>query len=224
MAKLTIKNRYGVAPNELLNSEALSLKAKGLYVLIQSKPDNWSFSALRISKQNKDGIDSIKSALKELELAGYLKRLPARDENGKWDGYDYILRAKPLKETPLVEKPSMENTPTLSKKDISNKDISKKEVEKRRKTLSPAEEMRRFLGRKEMSFALAELIVEKTGLSMNRVIKELNSFKGYWTELDKNGKKQRWEDEKHFQLKRRLTTWFHNAEKFNKPKGKKIII
>jgi hypothetical protein len=130
MAKLKINQRFGITPNELLNREDLSLKAKGLFAFIQSKPDDWNFSAERICLQTKDGIDSVSSALKELEKAGYLKRKKSQDTNGFWD-IEYTLYEKPTldfprQENPRQEKPSLENHPNNSKKDLSKKDIGKK--------------------------------------------------------------------------------------------------
>jgi len=126
MAKLIIKNRHGVAPDELLNNPEISLKAKGLFTYLQSKPDNWKFSKERIACQNKDGKDGIKSALQELEKWGYLKRIPTKDKEGKWDGYDYILTEKPSAENPSTEKPSTEKGAAFSKIDNSKKDLVKK--------------------------------------------------------------------------------------------------
>lgn len=128
MAKLTIQNRYGIAPNELLNNPDISLKAKGMFVFIQSKPEGWSFSVERICLQTKDAKDSVKSALKELEDVGYLKRNSAKNEDGTWGGYDYLLSDSPLTENPLTVKPLPENHVTLSNKDSSKKDIVKKKT------------------------------------------------------------------------------------------------
>jgi len=104
-----------------------------------------------------------------------------------------------------------------------NKDKNKDNKEER-KTLSPAEEMRKFLEGKEIAFKIAELVAGKSKIPMEKVIEELNNFRGYWTERNKNGTKQRWELERTFQLQRRLSVWFRNAEKFNKSREKKIII
>ena len=129
MSKLFIKNRFGVAPNELLNDENISLKAKGLFTFLQSKPDNWEFSVERIAKQTKDGKNSVRSAIKELEEAGYLVRTPVKDENGRWAGYDYILFEKPSAENRTTVNRLTENLYTLSKKKNSKKDtVKKKEI------------------------------------------------------------------------------------------------
>jgi len=126
MPKLKVINRYATTPNELLNNGAISLKAKGLFAFIQSKPDNWAFSAQRIAKQTKDGKSSIVGGLKELEENGFLVRTAIKTKGGKWNGYDYILSDKPSTDNRSTDKRSTENYTTLSKKDNSKKDIVKK--------------------------------------------------------------------------------------------------
>jgi len=128
MSKLIIKDKYGIAPNELLNDEKLSLKAKGMFVFLQSKPDDWKFSVKRIGGQNLDGKSSIGVALKELEKYGVLCRKSTKDSNGKWNGFDYVLSEKPFTEKPSADKPLTEKWVSLSKIDNSNKDIVKKNI------------------------------------------------------------------------------------------------
>ena len=123
MNRLYVKNRYGQIPNHILNDTTLSLKAKGLWVYIQSKPDGWSFSIERMTKQLKEGKASIQHAIWELEKAKLLVRKQAKDIKGKWKGYDYFLYENPLPKEPSVEEPSVENSPTGSLADISKRDI-----------------------------------------------------------------------------------------------------
>ena len=42
-----------IAPNELLNNKDISLKAKGLFTYMQSKPSEWSFSIRKNSESIK---------------------------------------------------------------------------------------------------------------------------------------------------------------------------
>lgn len=42
---------------------------------------------------------------------------------------------------------------------------------------------------------------------------EYDNFYSYWTEKDKKGK-ERWENEKYFDIARRISTWMKNSEKF----------
>ncbi len=129
MSKLYIKTNYGVAPNILLNNKRISLKAKGLFTFLQSKPNEWAFSIGRIAGQTDDGKSAIRSAIKELEEFGYLQRMSIKNEDGRWNGYDYMLSEKPLSEKRTSENPMSENLYTLSKKENSKKDISKKDIE-----------------------------------------------------------------------------------------------
>jgi hypothetical protein len=71
--------------NEVLSDPRLSLKAKGLFALLYSKPDNWDFSGDRLTDETSDGRKAIYSALEELEVAGYLVR--ERNSSGKMDYY-----------------------------------------------------------------------------------------------------------------------------------------
>jgi len=125
-SKLYVQGRYGTIPVSILNNPDLSAKAKGLWAYLQSKPDGWRFAIDRIAKDFKDGKDSIRSGLQELEEAGYLRRKPCQDEQGRFAGYDYILAENPSTENPTTGKPSTENPDTISKKDISKKEKVKK--------------------------------------------------------------------------------------------------
>ena len=141
MGKLRIQNRFWVIPTSVLNHTGLTLKAKGLYGYIQSKPDGWDFSAGKIAKQNKDGIDGVSSALRELEAEWYLVREKTNNrENGQWE-IEYTLYETPITtrenpvtdettitENPSTENPSTENPLTNSNIDLSKIDLSKKEV------------------------------------------------------------------------------------------------
>jgi len=123
MNRVYVKNRYGQIPNHILNNPTLSLKAKGLWVYIQSKPDGWKFSIEKMTKQLKEGKASIQHAIWELEKARLLVRKQAKDTKGKWKGYDYFLYENPLPKESSVEEPSVENSPTGSSADISKRDI-----------------------------------------------------------------------------------------------------
>ena len=139
MAKLKILNRYATIPNDLLNDSIISLKAKGMYAYIQSKSENWDFSAERISKQLKEGLPSVKSALQELEFNGYLVRRRFQNNKGFWE-VEYILYENPVVGNLLSGKPTEENPiigkPTnISNKDYSNKDYNKTIIKSERDLL-----------------------------------------------------------------------------------------
>jgi hypothetical protein len=131
MGKLIIANNYGVTPNEILNHKELSLKAKGLFGYLQSKPNEWKFSTERIALHLKEGEKAIRSTLQELEEFGLLKRerLP-KGQDGKWQGHDYIL-SETINRTPKPSSPKgvvPKKGSTDKGNDISNKDYSNKDI------------------------------------------------------------------------------------------------
>lgn len=79
-----VKNtNYTVINNYCLYDTRLSWKAKGLLAHMLSRPDDWDFHNSELVKHAKDGLDSVKKGIKELQEAGYIKREPIRDEKGR---------------------------------------------------------------------------------------------------------------------------------------------
>lgn len=114
-----------------LNDKRLSWKAKGLHSFMLSKPNNWKFYDSELVEHAKDGIDSLKSALKELKKYGYMKRIRHRDENGRfvWETvvYEVPYTENPSMEKPLVENPSTEkplmDSPLMENPQLLNNDL-----------------------------------------------------------------------------------------------------
>ena len=75
-------NDFIIVPNELLRTK-LSAKAKGLYVHIASiVATGGRISAAVLADGSTDGISSVESGLRELEMAGWLCRSKKRDNKG----------------------------------------------------------------------------------------------------------------------------------------------
>ena len=115
---------YTVMSNHHLRNQELSLKAKGLLSQMLSLPDNWDYTLKGLSLINREKIDAIREAIRELERAGYIVRSRERDEKGRLRGADYIIYELPQK--PVSDLPTLEN-PTQLNKDILRTDLSKKE-------------------------------------------------------------------------------------------------
>lgn len=108
--------------NGVLFDKNLSLKAKGLYAYLYSKPDGWDFSGDRIVQETKDKRVSVFNALKELEKAGYLKR--TRMASGRMS-YSVIYPPEPVAENqhePVAEKAKVQKPHFAEISSISNKD------------------------------------------------------------------------------------------------------
>ena len=124
---------YTVMSNFHLRDKSLSLKAKGLLSQILSLPEDWDYTLSGLCYINRESKDAIRSAVNELEQAGYIERHQTTDEGGKFSSNEYIIHEqpvslppsldKPLSENPTTEKPPSEN-PTQLNKDRVTKDQS----------------------------------------------------------------------------------------------------
>ena len=115
-------------PNWIINNSRLSLKAKGLWTFLASKPSGWNFSAERIAAQTSDGRESIGSGLRELERAGLLKRRTVSRGYRKFETIYTLIDGGKIADVKYVDDFYVDVKPAgISNKDISNKDISNKD-------------------------------------------------------------------------------------------------
>lgn len=82
---------FTIMSNHHLRNTELSLKAKGLLSLMLSLPEDWDYTTKGLAHICKDGVDSITTALKELERHGYLTRQRLRYDNGQLGDIEYTI-------------------------------------------------------------------------------------------------------------------------------------
>ena len=108
---------YTVMANHHLKNRDLTLKAKGLLSVMLSLPEDWDYTLKGLSRINREGVDAIREAVKELERAGYVERSRNKNEKGQFSDTEYVIYEQPRRpfaetEEPASEKPILEN-PTL---------------------------------------------------------------------------------------------------------------
>ena len=92
--------------NHHLRNKALSLKAKGLLSQMLSLPEDWDYTLKGLSLINRESIDAIRTAVWELEKAGYIRREQGRDPKGKMADMVYTIYEQPVLENPVLENPT----------------------------------------------------------------------------------------------------------------------
>lgn len=102
-------DNYTVMSNFHLRDEQLSLKAKGLLSLMLSLPEEWDYTLAGLAKINKEGVDAIRSAVTELEQAGYVRRETARKDTGAFSGNRYVIYESPAQDSPLLGNPTTDS-------------------------------------------------------------------------------------------------------------------
>lgn len=128
---------YTVMANHHLRNTSLSLKAKGLLSLMLSLPEDWDYTTRGLAKICKDGVDSICSAVSELEAQGYVIRERIRNSKGQLTDIQYTIlehpqpplpeQENPVLDIPILENPELENPAQLNTKKSSIQ-LSKKNL------------------------------------------------------------------------------------------------
>ena len=86
-----------------LQDRNLSLRAMGLLTKMLALPDDWDFSINGLASICRDGVGSVRSALKELEENGYIIRMNDHAGNGRFQRVTYIIYEVPQKENAVEE-------------------------------------------------------------------------------------------------------------------------
>lgn len=86
---------FTVMSNLHLKDRRLSFKAKGLLSVIFSLPPDWKYTLTGFAKIAADGVESVKSTVKELEKHGYVSRRQTRDERGRMSVNEYLVYENP---------------------------------------------------------------------------------------------------------------------------------
>ena len=102
-------NNYTVMSNHHLRNKNLSLKAKGLLSQMLSLPEEWDYSLKGLAFINKESVDAIRTAVLELEEAGYVVRQQTRAAQGTFSQTAYTIYEQPQLDLPILENPITDN-------------------------------------------------------------------------------------------------------------------
>ena len=108
--------------NGIIDDHRITFKATAVLIYILSKPDNWRTSTRHLSTVKKEGIDAVRTAMSELECAGYVQRRRYQDETGKWC-YDTLVYDIPQPVNKPVRNTSPQVTPRGDNPDGDNADV-----------------------------------------------------------------------------------------------------
>lgn len=145
-----LQGKFTIIANDVIMNNLLSAKAKGIYMYLvhrSSTPGGWQFHESEIIKNFKDGRDSIRAGIRELQEHNLLLKV----QNNKGKGFskvDWILNptdddialnldvsnadgkpvdAKPVNGKPVDGKPTTNNTNTINTDFINTDSTSSRE-------------------------------------------------------------------------------------------------
>lgn len=128
---------YTVMSNTHLKDRRLSYKSKGLLSVILSLPPDWDYTITGLAVIAADGVDSVKTAIRELEQYGYVTRTQLRDERGRMAQNEYRVYEDPTENPDYVpDENDSENKPgCVSRK--SRRDFSVSPSAEKPSTVTP---------------------------------------------------------------------------------------
>ena len=119
------KGKFTIVSNDVIMDKRLSAKAKGVYVYLHSRREDWQFYEAEMVRHFNDGKHSISSAIKELIECKYLLRIQKRVE-GKFSFYEWILNPT---ESDFISNGKTETRKSdIGKSDTNNTDINNTDI------------------------------------------------------------------------------------------------
>lgn len=104
---------FTVVPDTTIRDRALSFRARGVLAYLLSMADGWEHGgATGLAEQTPlEGRDALRTALSELEDAGYLKRVATQDDRGRWSTAWHV-GDQPTPDEPTSVEPSLTREPS----------------------------------------------------------------------------------------------------------------
>lgn len=101
------KGTFSVISNLHLKDKRLSLKSKALLTQMLTLPPTWDYNLRGLATINKEGVDAIRTAVRELEACGYVVRRQVRDDKGHITDTVYDIYETPYLDEPRADNPIM---------------------------------------------------------------------------------------------------------------------
>lgn len=113
--------------NSAARDPHMSLSARGVLLTMLSFPDDWVYHQTHLVTLTSNGRDALRSAIRELEQLGYLRRTQVRNENGTLGDTIYEVADFPFVQdgTSTVDGKSVAGPPVAGESDTTNTDITK---------------------------------------------------------------------------------------------------
>ena len=125
---LSFEQGFTRIPNRWLRDNRLGFRAKGLLAYLLSHEVGYVITLGQIERETSDGRHAIRSAIDELESAGYLITKRTHDERGWNAGLAWFLQApSPECENPKLENPTLENRPAYREENYIEKKTKREE-------------------------------------------------------------------------------------------------
>lgn len=78
------EQQFAMVPNETIRDKRLSFRARGVLAYVLSHTDGYHVTADTVAEEGTEGRDAVRSAWRELESFGYLRRITVQGDDGRF--------------------------------------------------------------------------------------------------------------------------------------------
>ncbi len=127
-----IRKNFTITPNELINDNKITDRARFLFVYMRSKPDEWVFYNYYLSKALGYSLDTLRKYLTELVDSGWILKERQKRLSGKFTANTYVLNSEPKIALPYRKNTGTEIYRNGKNQTLSNKEFKNTEKKKRK--------------------------------------------------------------------------------------------
>ncbi|MEG0780641.1 MAG: helix-turn-helix domain-containing protein [Oscillospiraceae bacterium] len=194
MSECTIKSGrkagFTVIYNSMLKDNRISLRAKGLFAIMVSLPDDWSYTVSGLASHVGVSKDVVRASFRELESVGYLIREQSHGNRGKFGGnvYTWQDEAPPLSGNTDNGENRQRIKPSSDFATLQSKDLTKER--KNKAPIAPAEVLdsaKEYAAEdKELLDAILGLLDNRAKLDKPKPVKTVRAMHGILRDLDEH--------------------------------------
>lgn len=79
-----LEKHFTILDNAVIRDGRLSFRARGVLAYILSQPDGWRSTSEDLARVATEGREAVRTAMRELEAAGYVERRKEQNQSGQW--------------------------------------------------------------------------------------------------------------------------------------------
>ena len=113
--KRKLRDNYATIPNAILRNKSLSFKARGILCMMLSHTEEWEMTMEQLVQLGTEGREAVRSAMWEIEAAGYVTRKQMVSPDKSFDGMMWTWYDEPVpvgKRTAPPKRKSADGEPT----------------------------------------------------------------------------------------------------------------
>lgn len=143
---LAFEGRFTQIPNSWARDKKIGYRAKGILLLLMSHQSGWRITLEALAEDSPDGITAVRTAITQLEEAGYLHREKVRDSQNRIIGSEWVISDPDSDNEPSLDFLTLENltSENLTLENLTHKNTITKNTITKKTNKDTDEQFERF--------------------------------------------------------------------------------